>query len=361
MNKFNRQYDRQVAELFRHAPSTIALSFAGAVVAFAVLIDTGDSERGMLWFAFAVAILLLRVGTTWSYFQRSVDSPDPASWVQLILIANVLAGVQWGLLGTVLFPAVSGYRELFTVLLIAGVVAGSIPAYASIKWAHSAMALPAAVPPIFYVFTLNGGVQWVPVLFASLFLATVMYYAHRQHRLVLQRIENELLSETQIAEAKTANLSLVHNINQLEHRTEVAKRAQSQTRARVDILATHVERTLLPVIECDRFLNLVEWNKAAASSLGYSSDEMRGQNLASLLLPTAKNGSVGSFIDSLFANNSPDSLDTVVKTREGKRVPARLYFTPILAAEGIPLRIAVIMTEMIGEGLSPNRNRRAFS
>lgn len=338
-------YAKQVAELFHFAPPTVAFSFVGAMATLAVFYDTGDLGRGLFWFAFATAVMLLRAGVTWSYRHRHEPAGDPRFWARLMIFGNFLAGIQWGLLGTFLYPAEPSYRELYTILVITCYVAGSITAFAPVKWAHNALAWPAAVPAAIFIFFIHDGAQIITGSMALFFVFTVLFYAHKQHDIIADRLKIELQHEAVIALANEANVSLAQDNNELKHRSEVVKRAQQDAHNRVQLLATHVERTLLPVLECDRYMNVLEWNEAAEVMLGYRLTDVRGQNLATLLLPPEKLSNVTPFIEKLFADNRANIIDTLVKTREGQRIPMRLYVTPILAAEGVPLRIAVIMTE----------------
>ena len=97
----------QVDELYKFAPSATAYSYFGALLTLGVLIQIGDIGRGAVWFLWATAVTFFRSFCIVSYRRRAPDS-DPDSWARLMVSANFLAGVQWGVLGTLLFTDIVG-------------------------------------------------------------------------------------------------------------------------------------------------------------------------------------------------------------------------------------------------------------
>src|SRR5689334_12355795 len=118
----------QVDELYRLAPTAAGFSYFGALLTLGVLIDTGDTARGAVWFLWATAVTFYRFLIAVAYRRRAPGS-DPNAWATLVIAGNFLAGLQWGILGTLLFPADHGYRQLFTIMVITCFVGGSITAY----------------------------------------------------------------------------------------------------------------------------------------------------------------------------------------------------------------------------------------
>jgi PAS domain S-box-containing protein len=356
-NKEDEIHARQVAEVFRFAPSAIAFSYFGSVITLIVFHDTGDFGRGLYWFSFATAVMLFRGALLWQYAQLRGRVREPGRWAQLLIVGNFLAGIQWGLLGTVLYPAEPGYRELFTVMVIISYVAGSIVAFTPIRWAHEALALPAALPAAIYIPFFHHEPHLFSGIMAIFFVFTVLFFAQKQHRAATQRLTYELENEALLARLNNTNSELGMKNRELKYRTEIVSRAQLEARRRANILASHVERTLLPVIECDRNFCVIEWNEAARITLGYSADEARGCNLGILLFPDDRHAGIKPFVEKLFRNNLPTTVDTALVTKTGQPIPVRLFVTPIVNDDETPLRIAVIVTEAYGSAERQNDHR----
>ncbi len=193
---------RQTDELFFFAPAAVALSFIGSIVTVAVFYDTGELAKGLSWFLFAALVMFFRTVVVLGYRHQTKPVTSPESWARLMIIGNVLAGIQWGLIGTVLFPGEHNYRELFTILVLGSYVAGSIAVYSPVKWAQLAIAIPASVPPAIYIFFMRDGVNWLGGGAASIFILLVFYFSNRQHHIVVHRLRVELENKDLLARSR---------------------------------------------------------------------------------------------------------------------------------------------------------------
>ena len=203
----------QVEELYRFAPMATGFSYFGALLTLGVLIEIGDIGRGAVWFLWATAVTVFRSTCIVAYRRRGLAS-HPEGWSNLVIAANYLSGVQWGVLGTLLFPDGPVYLQLFTLMVIICFVAGSVPAYASVRGAHEALSLPATVPTSIYLF----------------FCFAIVFYSRRlsgdiEHRLRLQIERDDLLTLTGMLNEK-----LERENRDLAHR--VAVRGASMCRSR---------------------------------------------------------------------------------------------------------------------------------
>ena len=196
----------QVEELYSHAAAAAAFSYFGALITLGVLIQVGDIARGTVWFVWATAVTFLRAICIIGYRRRAPDS-DPDAWGKLAVAGNFLAGVQWGVLGTLLFPQTAGYLQVFTFMVIICFVAGSITAYAPYPGAHEALSIPAALPTAVYIFFVQSGVHWYAGIMALFFCFTIVFFARRLNRHLeqgfrLQLERDDLLSLTAILNEK---------------------------------------------------------------------------------------------------------------------------------------------------------------
>lgn len=334
---------KQVNELFFFAPAAVAFSFVGSIATVAVFYDTGELQKGLFWFLFATLVMFFRAVVAFGYRHQSGPVARPEKWARLMIIGNLFAGIQWGLIGTVLFPDAHNYRELFTLLVITSYVAGSITAFSPVKWAHLALAVPASLPPAIYIFFMRDGMNWLGGGMALFLIFCVLYFSFRQHDIVACRLKVELQNEELLAHSLKANSSLNHTNHELRNRTEVEQRARREATLRADQLALLMSDTLLPIAECDRNLKVLEWNAAAETALGYRHQEMRGQHLTSLLLPAENQVAGKPAIEKLLVENRATTIKMPLQTNRGKRILMHLFLTPIQAVDGLPVRFAVIM------------------
>jgi len=337
---------KQVDELFFFVPPAVAFSFIGSIATVIVFYDTGELLKGLAWFVFATLVMFFRGLIGFAYRQQEKPVADPAWWGRMMLIGNLLAGIQWGLLGTYLYPATTSYRELFTVLVITSYVAGSITAFSPVKWVHLAMAIPASIPPAIYIFFIRDGTNWLGGGMAMFFICCVLFFSYKQYHIVAARLIVELDNEELLKRSLESNRSLSDTNLQLRYQSESEQRAKQEARHRAQQLGTHVARTLLPVIEVDRHHNIVEWNEAAEKMLGFRFNEVSGQRLTSLLLPAERMLRDRPSLENLFREDRASSIDTVMQNKRGTRMPAQLYVTPMRVEDSVPVRVGVIVIFM---------------
>lgn len=344
-------YLRQVHEFFSLMPTSLIFSFVGTLLAFAMLATTGDITAGLIWFAFGFAVLLYRVTVTLTYRRAHEAERNARNWPRLILLGNVLAGLQWGCLGSVLFPAMGQepYRELFSLLVIVSYTGGAVTQFAPVRGAHAAFTLPAVLPTVIWIFFLRDGVHWLPGLMTSFFFGAALFLGHKQHLATAERLRLDLESEAYLAELNASNGLLDQKNLELQNRSDAIKRGQQEARRRADMLSSHFRRTLLPVIDCDARFCITDLNEAAHTMLGFSLKEVYGNNLGEVLFPLDRRASIAPFLDKLFRDLKPTVIDMSVITKSSQRIPVRLYVTPIVAEDRTPLRVAVILTEAYSE------------
>ena len=333
----------QVEELFRFSGVSAAYSYFGALLTLGVLFEVStDHTPAAAWFVAATLLAVLRGILVVAYRRRPPES-DPSRYARLAIVANLFAGVLWGILGTVLFPAGPVYAQLFAVMVIICFVAGSVTAYSAVEGAHEALSIPATIPTAAFLFFMRDGMSPIGGAMALFFIFCVLYFSYKQHYIVACRLKTELENEELLARSLQSNSSLSHSNHELQNRTESERRAKREANTRADLLATHVAHTLLPIAECDRNLNVLEWNAAAENTLGYRIKEMRGQHFTSLLLPAENQLAGKPAIEKLLSENRATTIEIPLQTNRGQRIPMQLFFTPIQEVNGIAVRIAVIM------------------
>lgn len=326
-----------VEELYRFAPTAAGFSYFGALLTLGVLIDTGDIGRGAVWFLWATAVTFFRFLIVIAYRRRSRGS-DPETWARLAIAANFLAGVQWGLLGTILFPDTNGYRQLFTIMVITCFVGGSLTPYAAVRGAHEALSIPATVPTAINLFFVQDGIHWYAGVAALFFCFAIVYYARKLNRHIedtfrLQIERDELASLTGLLNEK-----LQRENRELAHRAAVRGMSVESARERAGRLETLFENSPLPQIECDAAGNIITCNQAAERLFGTRHEAMVGQPFASLLAGSYAAGKAAA------GAREATNVEVEVRVRGGATVVCTASFTPLPAPEGMRPGFAVILS-----------------
>jgi PAS domain-containing protein len=301
----------QVEEVFRFADTAAGFSFFGALLTLGVLADTGDIGRGSVWFVGACGVTLLRIMIVIGYQRRNpTESVEP--YAKLIIAANLLAGIQWGVLGTLLFPLDHGYRELYTIMVITCFVGGSLTAYSAVAWAHPALSIPATIPTAVYLFFVQDGSHFYAGLGALFFCFAIYYYSvkltrHLEARFALQVAYEDLLRVT-----GGVNKKLEIENRELSHRAAVRAASIESARQQAERLFAQFLRSPLPMLECDSYANVVSCNPAAERLLGEREREMQGRPLSEHIVSIGHskldNGATGLFTSGDASTHEVDIL-----------------------------------------------------
>jgi PAS domain S-box-containing protein len=108
---------------------------------------------------------------------------------------------------------------------------------------------------------------------------------------------------------------------------------------------THIQRTPLAAIECDREFRLTSWNPAAEEIFGFSGEEAIGKN-AYLIVPDSKVFFVGKILQQVIDNGITSIHTLENKTKEGNIITCEWYYSPLFAADGTTTGMAAFAIDV---------------
>lgn len=326
----------EVEELYRFTGQAAGFSYFGALLVLGVLLQIGDTVRGLIWFAWATAITVLRFGIVYAYRRREARS-DPEPWARLVIAANFLAGLQWGLLGTFLFPQGPAWAQMFVVMTIICFVSGSVTAYAAVRGAHEALSIPAALPTAVYVFFIRDGVQLLAGAAALFFCFAILYYARRQNRHIVDSYRMQVERDELLDLTAVLNEKLQRENRELAHRAAMRGMSVHTARERAGRLEALFQNSTLPQVECDASGRVVAANLAAERLFGMREGDIIGRPLASF--------ATGAAAETLADPREPKSVPLQVRDGSGHAHTYTANVTPLPAPEGLKPGFAVILSK----------------
>jgi len=136
----------QLRIAFSSLTGALAASVFCAFVMVALLWPVTDSRILIVWLGSLSALTLLRLMMQQQY-ERSERCADAYTrWKRGYCGATCLAGCIWGSLAIFAFPAESVLHQAFLALILAGIAAGAVSAYAPVAGAFAYFVLPTLVP-----------------------------------------------------------------------------------------------------------------------------------------------------------------------------------------------------------------------
>jgi PAS domain S-box-containing protein len=322
-----RLLDLQVEEVYRLAPTATAFSYFGALLTLGVLVEIGDTVPGAIWFLFASAVTFLRAFLVIAYRRRTPGS-DTGRFAKGVTVANLLAGVQWGVLGTVLFPDGPTYAQLFTLMVIICFVAGSVTAYSALRGAHEALSIPATIPTSIYVFFLHDGVHWYAGIAALFFCFAIIHYAGKLHRYLAASYRLQMERDDLAELTRRLNQRLEGEKSELAHRAAMRGVSAETARDEAARLLALFDRSPLAQLECDANGNVIASNAAAQRLFGRSRAALAGVPIASLMSSSAEHDA------GLLNVATPRTVDVDVTAPDGSRIACTASLTPLPAPPG---------------------------
>lgn len=332
----------QIEEVYRFAGSAAAFSYFGAVVTLAVLVDTGDQARGFLWFLFATVVTALRAAAVLSY-RRRVPGTNPERWAGFVIGTNVLAGIQWGLLGTWLWPGSHGYREIFTIMTIICYVSGSLTAYSAVRYAHQALTLPATIPVAVYLFFVEDGLHLFAGAAALFFSFAIVYYAVKLHRHLEARFRLQIEHEhlLRLSGGVAERLSLDNR--ELEHRAAMRGVSMESAREQAERLSSLFLRSPLPMFDCDARGVVMSANAAAERLVGENRGELVGRSIRDHLRIAGRNTWDTEALETFLAHSEGSSFDVEIYAHGVRILRCQAAFTRLAAPQGVKAGFGVIL------------------
>lgn len=210
-------FPRRVALLYTHLRSVLS----GVVVAtgLTVAVLWTEAERPLLlgWAAAQLALTVVRAFGLWRFHRASPTEVDLPRWAWLAVVGSGLSGLLWAFGGAAFLGAHSVFELVTVVILLCGMVAGSVASLSVHPVAYVVYAVPVMGALAWALYGLEGfGSYWLASLPLA-FLAVNLSYARTMYRTVVESIR-----------LRQENLELVSSLRRQRDRAEQASLAKSK-------------------------------------------------------------------------------------------------------------------------------------
>ncbi len=210
-----------VALVYRQTPFTLVMAVVFSAALWAVLAPFTDPVVAMGWFLANNLVSLGRYALILAY-RRAAPGPDALTpWIRRFVFGTLLAGIVWGLLGTVLFPPYGNPYQPVIITGIVGIAAVGLFSLSGMFPAYLALSIPLVVPGAIHLATSGIADQEVAATTVMLFLLIAVANAWRN-----QKNTTEMLR---------LRFRLAHAVEESERAKQVAEAA---SRAKSEFLAT---------------------------------------------------------------------------------------------------------------------------
>lgn len=351
----------RVAHLYGQVPFGVATTFLIGALATYELWDARFKEVVLAWW---LLVLLVTAATTALYFayrRASNTVAEAGRWLRWLAIGALANGVNWGLAAAVFFRAHTHEEQVFLSLLLVGITAGGIPAFAAC-WPIFAIYAASIVVPFTYVLTTFGSRQFTEIAIAlPLFYGVTVAVAYRLNQVFLTGYRLRQAYGKLAEDHTELNRHHTELNRRLEEQIEEFGFAQREIAASGRKLALFVERLPIAEFEMDGSGMILGMNPAAEHVFGHSSAELVGRNLLRTLIPPDEPALDLRWWADFVAHKRPEAgIRARCLRRDGLEIICEYSLTP-LVNDTHELISVIAMCRDITQQLEAERLKKEFT
>ncbi len=214
----------RVAMLYRLVTRTLATAIIFSVGVYVVFQPVTPARILVPWLIANNLVTLLRFGLVYAY-RRAKPAPSEAGlWHARFVAMTLLAGVVWGMMGTILLPPNRMDYEVFAVVCVIGTSAVGLFTLGSSRAAFLAMAVPVLLPAAIWIPLHGEGLSILLGFMVLAFLGITLINSSVGERNVLEllrlRFENARIAtdrEAALVAAQAAGQAKMRFLANMSH------------------------------------------------------------------------------------------------------------------------------------------------
>lgn len=326
--------------------STILTTFLWSVVPI---------HKILSWLGVSLVVALMRILLHLHYRKQTITTDSAHHQRNLLLLSLFLSGCVWGSTPIFIFPYSSISHQALLILVLAGMVAGSVNAFSSLAAGFYVFTIPVIVPLAGVLLNIGDGMHIAMGGMALLF-SFFMILANRkinsefndflllkyQNLELIENLEKEILDRKlaeqellrknyqieSIVENRTAELSQVNEklLAEIDDRIE-AEKALKENELKYKELANTLPQI---VFETDTYGMITFTNRNASRILGYPEKDFEN-GLSAFEVLDVEQGTIqkDKFIAALNGRKL-DGDEFVARAKDGRSFPVSIHSTPVM-------------------------------
>ncbi|MBN1905736.1 MAG: PAS domain S-box protein [Deltaproteobacteria bacterium] len=311
-NTFDKYKLDRAKRVLHQTPMAIAVTVMNSLILVLLLIGSTPFIRLVIWLSAVLMINVIRIFGQYRMHKTAITPDNVNQHLKIFLVALTVSGAIWGSAGVYLLPASSIAHQVFIVLMLGGMVAGTVGLFSSVMAAFYCFTIPASLPVGIVFFLYGDSVHFAMGVMIFLFWVVMFVTAKKLNRELIEAIslkyenvgliatlekevgvrkaaeekliqrnsEIESIVERRTAELINANKQLLREIEERKEAVNALKRSEQKYRE----LANSLPQI---VFETDEAGNITFANRNAIRAFGYeASDLEKGINLYQLIIPS---------------------------------------------------------------------------
>ena len=370
----------QVRRLSEQSTLGIIATIVNAVIIAALLITAVPKFRVIVWLGAILLVSATRFLIQLLINKKEINFENFKARRNYLLIALGLSAGIWGSASVFLFPHASFAHQVLLVLVIGGLVAGSVGVFASIMAAFYSFSIPTVWPLIIQLVSIGDDIHYgmavMSVLFWFLMHSTARRLNRTIHLFLNLKYENVGLIndlEKEVKERRVAQKKLLAKNQQIEsivaERTTELRCVNEKLREEIDD-RIEVEKALreskkkfvelanfLPqmVFETDLNGDITFANRNAVKYFG-SYDDPKSLNVVQMIEPYDRDRAKKNFT-AILKGEPRDTVEYVALRKDGSPFPIVIHST-LVVRNGTPAGIRGIIIDLTEEKKARDEQRQ---
>ncbi|HEB73438.1 MAG TPA: PAS domain S-box protein [Nitrospirae bacterium] len=278
-----------------------------AIVYMTVVWDDVPFARLLIWFTALTALTFIRSLSSTIFFRQKPGAEGAFRWSVIFNASAFLSGLLWGMAGVFLFPDNFIGHQVFLILLVAGLSAGTASTYTAIKWAAPLFILPSMGILTIKVFTINGDIYQEMGAVMVLYIFAILGSAGRINRATMNTLSLRFENVDLIVELEKTN-----------------KKFRQLSEATFEGVLVHDKGEILFT------------NNVLPEMFGYKAGEMAGLNALDFVAPEHRD-----FAKDKMLSGAEEPYETSGIRKDGSKIPVEIHGKPVPYEDRIVRMVAI--------------------
>lgn len=188
-----------------------------ATIFFYGLYYTQDRSILYAWYLCTLFIIICRGILDRVYLKLVAPEKHFILWRSLFIIGTSLNGICWGIVGSVLLQNDTTFQIIFTIMLLAGLTAGSVPILSGLLSASIPYLIFAILPFSITLQFIEGGAYQLFAIASYFYLIFLILLSVKTHNILVGSIRLQFENNALLQNLSTAKSELEDTNKRLEH------------------------------------------------------------------------------------------------------------------------------------------------
>ena len=284
--------EEQTSQLYASVNKAIIATIINSIILVIVLWSAVEHDLLLGWLFSIILVSMLRGFSAFRYKTSSIDLNEVRVWHQRFLFGSVLASILWGASSFWIFPAEDLTRQVFLAFVIGGMAAAAITTLSYVKFAINVFLAFSLIPLMIQFFSGDTNLSLAMGAMIALYFIMMLQSAKMTHDKYIESIRTR-----------------IENLQQLRSLNETEARYKTLLDSATDAFFLHnLNGRILDV------------NKQACRSLGYSRDELLKLSVANIDVDSSK----PEIAWSKLKEGETIRLDSIHQRKDGSSFPVEV-------------------------------------